>query len=451
MPETFDPYHRWLGIPPEEQPPGYYRLLGVKLFESDADVIDSAVNRQMAHLRTFQGGPHAALSQRLLNEVATARVCLLNPTKKAAYDNSLRPAPRIVSAARLSSTPASPPPLPTRAVNLVQAAVGDAEADSEEPFDIAGLVQQAKRVPKRSAQPAEAGRPGGDERKKARISPTAIGAIVAGSLVLGALILFLIMLIATKPAEPTVAAKTGPSQSPPSANESAPSRHAVPAKSSSSTSAAGPTDASHSEPSGKRASPTGAPPPSKPESNDTVDVTANPKAIQEAARLSEQRALDGQDTVLKASYAASVAEKAKLLAKASAIFEEIRPRFVDALNASVSLRDSPGPGTTREDARIMVGENRLTLAMVDFYLAQTQQSGPARTAALTTCIKEFDDIYQDHRERFVGWRAHVWHARILQELGQPSDAKDIYKKWSPATSGISRRWTGARRPYGRGH
>ena len=25
----FDPYHRWLGIPPEEQPADHYRLLGI--------------------------------------------------------------------------------------------------------------------------------------------------------------------------------------------------------------------------------------------------------------------------------------------------------------------------------------------------------------------------------------------------------------------------------------
>ena len=24
-----DPYHVWLGIPPEEQPPNHYRLLGI--------------------------------------------------------------------------------------------------------------------------------------------------------------------------------------------------------------------------------------------------------------------------------------------------------------------------------------------------------------------------------------------------------------------------------------
>jgi len=86
----FDPYHRWLSISPEEQPPNHYRLLGIKPFETDADVIDGAADRQMAHLRTFQTGKRSEQAARVLNEVASARVCLLNPTKKAAYDAKLR-------------------------------------------------------------------------------------------------------------------------------------------------------------------------------------------------------------------------------------------------------------------------------------------------------------------------------------------------------------------------
>src|SRR5687768_18381170 len=44
MVDVFDPYHKWLAIPPEEQPPHHYRLLGIKLFESDPDVIESAAD-----------------------------------------------------------------------------------------------------------------------------------------------------------------------------------------------------------------------------------------------------------------------------------------------------------------------------------------------------------------------------------------------------------------------
>lgn len=228
MSEAFDPYHRWLGIPPEDQPPNYYRLLGLKLFESDADVIDSAVNRQMAHLRTFQVGPHAALSQNLLNEVATARVCLLNPTKKAAYDDSMRSAAQIVTADRLPPKTAVAPP-PTRAVNLDKSPVHEVEAQGEDSFDIAELVQQSSRLPRRSVRQAGGDKHGSDQRKKPKVSPAAISALVAGSLIFGAIIVFLIALIVTKPPRPRVATKTEPSQSLPSA-KAAPSGHPAPAK-----------------------------------------------------------------------------------------------------------------------------------------------------------------------------------------------------------------------------
>ncbi len=90
MTEHFDPYHKWLGIPPHEQPPNHYRLLGIELFECDPEVIDAAVSRQMAYLRTCATGPHVALSQTILNDIAAASLCLLDPEKKGAYDAKLR-------------------------------------------------------------------------------------------------------------------------------------------------------------------------------------------------------------------------------------------------------------------------------------------------------------------------------------------------------------------------
>ncbi len=90
MTEAFDPYRKWLGIPPAEQPPHHYRLLGIGLFEDDPDVIESAADQRMSHLRTFQSGQHSVLSQRLLNEVAAAKLCLLSAEPRAAYDAELR-------------------------------------------------------------------------------------------------------------------------------------------------------------------------------------------------------------------------------------------------------------------------------------------------------------------------------------------------------------------------
>ena len=90
MADPFDPYYTWLGIPPDEQPANYYRLLGIKLYETNQDAIANAADQRMAYLRTFQTGQRSEDSQRLLNEVAAARVCLLKADKRAAYDQQLR-------------------------------------------------------------------------------------------------------------------------------------------------------------------------------------------------------------------------------------------------------------------------------------------------------------------------------------------------------------------------
>jgi hypothetical protein len=88
--DVFDPYHKWLGIRDKQRPPNHYRLLGLETFEDDVDVIGAAADQRIAHVRTYQLGPHSALSQKILNELATARLCLLDPSKRAAYNDRLR-------------------------------------------------------------------------------------------------------------------------------------------------------------------------------------------------------------------------------------------------------------------------------------------------------------------------------------------------------------------------
>jgi hypothetical protein len=108
----FDPYYKWLGIAPKDQSPNHYRLLGVDLFEADPETITNAADRQMAHVRTFQTGPHSALSQKLLNEISAARVCLLNPAKKAVYDAKLRAKEVSPPVEAPRAVPPVAPPLP---------------------------------------------------------------------------------------------------------------------------------------------------------------------------------------------------------------------------------------------------------------------------------------------------------------------------------------------------
>jgi len=132
--DAFDPYYKWLGIPPAQQPPNLYRLLGLQFFEPNLDVIENAADRQMVHVRSYQLGEHAIESQRLLNEISAARGILLNPNQKEAYDEQLRmavapavPAPHYQAAYRQAHAvapalglataptplnPAPPPPPP---------------------------------------------------------------------------------------------------------------------------------------------------------------------------------------------------------------------------------------------------------------------------------------------------------------------------------------------------
>lgn len=90
MADQFDPYYTWLGIPPSEQPADYYRLLGIKQFEDNREVISNAADQRMAHVRSFQTGPSARDSQRVLNDLSKAAGCLLNPRRKAMYDQHLQ-------------------------------------------------------------------------------------------------------------------------------------------------------------------------------------------------------------------------------------------------------------------------------------------------------------------------------------------------------------------------
>lgn len=90
MQAAFDPYYRWLGIPPNEQPADFYRLLGVPQFEPDDEVISNAADSRMGFVRTFQSGRYSTESQRLLNELSIARVVLLDPAKRREYDARLR-------------------------------------------------------------------------------------------------------------------------------------------------------------------------------------------------------------------------------------------------------------------------------------------------------------------------------------------------------------------------
>ena len=156
MSDSFDPYHKWLGIAPEEQPANHYRLLGINLFESDADVISNAADQRMAHVRSFQAGKHGAHSQQLLNQIASARVCLLDPEKKSAYDADLK----------VELEPEPPrPKLPT-AIPLQNSAPSAREADALPTATPLGHGVPAQRANYAAPPGAVSRRPGAGTRPR---------------------------------------------------------------------------------------------------------------------------------------------------------------------------------------------------------------------------------------------------------------------------------------------
>ena len=129
MSTTFDPYLEWLGLETAGRPPNHYQLLGLADFETDPAKIEAAADERMAEIRTRQSGPRGQFTHKLLNEIAAAKLCLLNERGKAKYDAELarervpartpayyvpEPAAPDIVAPDVAAPPLSPPPAPPR-------------------------------------------------------------------------------------------------------------------------------------------------------------------------------------------------------------------------------------------------------------------------------------------------------------------------------------------------
>lgn len=77
MAETCDPYHKWLGIPPKDQPPHNYRLLGIELID--------APRRLVVEFNDYQVTGNLSLSWRS-KDLATERAI---PVEALFYDPAL--------------------------------------------------------------------------------------------------------------------------------------------------------------------------------------------------------------------------------------------------------------------------------------------------------------------------------------------------------------------------
>lgn len=86
----FDSYHKWLGIPPEQQPPHYYQLLGISVNEQDTEVIQAAAQRQRASIEDHLHGAHHREASQLIYEIDEAELTLLSPELREDYNKRVK-------------------------------------------------------------------------------------------------------------------------------------------------------------------------------------------------------------------------------------------------------------------------------------------------------------------------------------------------------------------------
>ncbi|MDR2169935.1 MAG: hypothetical protein LBP59_07330 [Planctomycetaceae bacterium] len=84
-----DVYKSWLKIDAENRPLDFYQLLRLGRFEDDIAKIRKNYHVLNEHVRKFAAGDYMEESQKLLNELAKAMLCLTDTARKLEYDISL--------------------------------------------------------------------------------------------------------------------------------------------------------------------------------------------------------------------------------------------------------------------------------------------------------------------------------------------------------------------------
>jgi len=153
-----DYYTQWLGVPSGTRPPDYYTLLGVDVFCADQDAIEKATRKQLTRLDEFALYPDRDTRdavQDMMNEVARARVDLVNPNRRLTYDQKLarqlglavpaEPSPAVKSETLIAprSKPQAPAPIePELPPEIAAPAPVDAPPPAEEVVDVAAQFEK---------------------------------------------------------------------------------------------------------------------------------------------------------------------------------------------------------------------------------------------------------------------------------------------------------------------
>ncbi len=80
-------YQKYLGISDTQIPPNHYTLLGIQPLESDPETIRKAAQKRADCLRKQKTDENISELQTLMNELAAARLCLLNDSRRKEYED----------------------------------------------------------------------------------------------------------------------------------------------------------------------------------------------------------------------------------------------------------------------------------------------------------------------------------------------------------------------------
>lgn len=131
---AFDPYQFWLGIPAHEQPPNYYRLLGLQPFEADPSRITASADHWISFFNSMLQGEYAEPARRMYDEVSTAKRSLLDPGYKPQYDAWLQQH-LAATQPQPAMSPQSPPPTEQQQQPQEQAAAPPVQPSVQPPAD----------------------------------------------------------------------------------------------------------------------------------------------------------------------------------------------------------------------------------------------------------------------------------------------------------------------------
>lgn len=174
MADAFNPYREWLGLG-DIAKPNHYQLLSLPLYEADIEAVVLAADRAATRVRSFRPGANAAAWSHLLDEIHTAKECLLNDDDKVDYDRRLRAGDPSLHAAPNSIAPTESKPRPANfAEDRYPPGMGPASRESPKALPESAPAPHAPTTSSASSAPAGLTNP-------APASPTTYGAWPAGA------------------------------------------------------------------------------------------------------------------------------------------------------------------------------------------------------------------------------------------------------------------------------